>query len=298
MTVDTGSNVSIVRPDVIHRSSTMPVIEPVNTCLRTVTGETAPIQGRAQLQIEIGSYSVPHEMWVANISDECILGLDFLEQHECQVDLKTNALLIGGEEIPLQKPTTATITCCRVIAKEPVRIPPRAEMVIPGRVDTQTAGEWGLLEPEGAAPSSRGLLVGKTLVNLQHGVIPVRILNLSFKEQRIKRGTELGRCETMLEGVIQQEGKCETMLEGAVEQEGKLTHPGSRMPKFLEQLYQRSIAKLKPGEHKLVYALLCDYSDVFSSGPRDLGRTDRVKHQIDGAGPRRATSTCVPDLLG
>ena len=41
-------------------------------------------------------------MWVADIQDECILGLDFLELHGCMVDLGDNVLHISGEAIPLQ----------------------------------------------------------------------------------------------------------------------------------------------------------------------------------------------------
>ena len=44
---------------------------------------------------------MPHEMWIADITDECILGLDFLEKHDCHVHLKEGVLIIGGQEIPL-----------------------------------------------------------------------------------------------------------------------------------------------------------------------------------------------------
>ena len=94
ITVDTGSNISIVRPDVLGPAS-QKLIEPVDSCLRTVTGEHAPIHGRGQLQLGIGSLVLPQELWVADIHDECILGLDFLQTHSCQVNLKDGSLIVG-----------------------------------------------------------------------------------------------------------------------------------------------------------------------------------------------------------
>ena len=51
--VDTGSNITIVRPDVIEASSAK--IMPTKTVLRTVTGETAPVQGRGLLRVTLGT---------------------------------------------------------------------------------------------------------------------------------------------------------------------------------------------------------------------------------------------------
>ena len=68
------------------------LIEPVNSCHRRVTGERAPIHGKSQLQLGIGSLLVPQELWVADIHDDCILGLDFLQSRDCFVNLKDGAL--------------------------------------------------------------------------------------------------------------------------------------------------------------------------------------------------------------
>ena len=57
-----------------------------------------------ELRLRIGSFEAPHELWVADITDECTVGLDFLERHSCQVDLKRGVLFIEGGEVPLQKP--------------------------------------------------------------------------------------------------------------------------------------------------------------------------------------------------
>ncbi len=54
--------------------------------------------------LQIGRQTYEHDTWVADIADECLLGLYFLVPQACQVDLKDGVLYIGDEEIPLAKP--------------------------------------------------------------------------------------------------------------------------------------------------------------------------------------------------
>ena len=77
------------------------MIEPVDSCLRTVTGEHAPIHGRGQLQLGIGSLVLPQELWVADIHNECILGLDFLQAHSKEPNCYKAVLTEGVCLFPL-----------------------------------------------------------------------------------------------------------------------------------------------------------------------------------------------------
>ena len=68
---------------------------------------------------------IPHQMWVADTTDECVLGLDFLEHHGCQVDLKQGILLVAEEEVPLQQRRKDTEpSSCRVLAQDTVNLSP------------------------------------------------------------------------------------------------------------------------------------------------------------------------------
>ena len=77
MTVDTGSNITIVRSDVANRVEETLMIVPVNTCLRTVSGETIPVQGRGEITIKIGDHKTVHDIWISEITDPSILGFRF-----------------------------------------------------------------------------------------------------------------------------------------------------------------------------------------------------------------------------
>ena len=100
--VDTGSDISVVHPDILSQEK-RESLQPASSYLQTVTGERAPIRGRCELLMKIGSTEVMQQMWVADIHDQCVLGLDFLAPRGCLVNLKDNSLWIGGEEVPLQR---------------------------------------------------------------------------------------------------------------------------------------------------------------------------------------------------
>ena len=111
VTIDTGSNISILRPDILTIKDG-PDIQPVQSCLQTVTGEKAQIHGKGELQLTIGDFTVLHPMWIADIKDECILGLDFLERHHCLVNLKESSLHVGAQEFPLRKASLKSEPTC------------------------------------------------------------------------------------------------------------------------------------------------------------------------------------------
>ena len=65
--VDTGSNITIVRPDVVKDEILRNKISPVGSFLRTVTGERAPVIGRACLKFRLGGYETEQEIWLAEL---------------------------------------------------------------------------------------------------------------------------------------------------------------------------------------------------------------------------------------
>ena len=71
---------------------------------------------------------------MADIYDECILGMDFLQKYECLVDLK-GILKINEEEIPFVKGRVPTVpSCCRVVSESTVTLPPQSEVILPAKL--------------------------------------------------------------------------------------------------------------------------------------------------------------------
>ena len=153
------------------------------------------------MQLRIGGLQTPHDMIVADIKDECILGTDFLKPHQCVVDLKNSVLPIGSEQVPLLKPSrTTTPTCCKVTLGDSVDLPAMSETVACARVlDRPSSMVWGVLEPDDVTQTKSldGLLVGRALVDLSAEAVPVRLLNLTDQPRRIKQGTQVAICNAV-----------------------------------------------------------------------------------------------------
>ena len=68
--VDTGSTVTLIRPDLVGEGK---VLFPTTLPLVTVTGDKAEMLGQSKVNIEIGNQTFPHLTWVANIPEPCLL---------------------------------------------------------------------------------------------------------------------------------------------------------------------------------------------------------------------------------
>ena len=149
-TIDTGSNISIIRPDILPEQQQQ-TIQPVSQSFRTVTGEKAPILGKGDLRVRIGSQEVVHPMWIADIQGECILGLDFLELHGCGLDLRDSVLYLNGDEIPLLKTeegcSVASAKTYRAVLDTTISLPPHSECVAPARVEGLQSSELRCTRP-------------------------------------------------------------------------------------------------------------------------------------------------------
>ena len=116
-------------------------------------------------------------------------------KHDCRVDLRDGVLHIKEEEIPLLRPGELwPPTCCRVVSGGCVTVPPNSELLVPGTVvDVSGDFRWGLLEPIQQCQVA-DLAVGKTLVELHHPTVPVRVLNLSEGPRTIAKGVIMASC--------------------------------------------------------------------------------------------------------
>jgi hypothetical protein len=136
MLIDSGANVSIISKETVQNwpYSTRPVIEAVQCSLHTVTGETSPFHGKAEIEICIGKQKILHEFLIADIKQPAIIGLDFLFKHNCDIMLSKGYITLKGERIPcFMNQKDAPVNCCRIAVTETVVIPPETEVIVEGK---------------------------------------------------------------------------------------------------------------------------------------------------------------------
>ncbi len=82
--IDTGSNVTIISDRIycdITRAGIRINLRPANILLQTVSGSAIDTCGEAEVEIRLGDTFYPFPVIVAAISQDGILGNDFISQH-------------------------------------------------------------------------------------------------------------------------------------------------------------------------------------------------------------------------
>ena len=96
MLVDTGANVTMVPGQVFDQifPGQSPDLGVVPYSVQLADGHHLPSRGEASLPLIIGSTTLLHPVWVAEIEGEGILGSDFLAAYGCQLDLATKSFTL------------------------------------------------------------------------------------------------------------------------------------------------------------------------------------------------------------
>ncbi|GFW50629.1 hypothetical protein TNCV_2889311 [Trichonephila clavipes] len=148
MIIDTGANVSIIRNDLAQKLKEKLIWTP----------------------IKFGDTTYQHAVYVADIADPFILGLDFLKEHGFTLDFNKNELRSIHEEVTIFKIEHRSESIRQVTANENITIPPRTEIIVPGYIGNDVSFNSGLIGS--AENKANGLLIASTLVDLSRKTIP------------------------------------------------------------------------------------------------------------------------------
>ena len=272
ITIDTGSDISLIRPDILKAELNAPLTPVKDSHLRTVTGTTAPLQSKVDLQLQLGNLSTHHTFYLADIADECILCMDYLKPAGALLDIGRSCMTVGSKDVPLTGATTGgEAVCRRAVAAVTTTLPAQSEAIIPVQLVGQEKDwkpGWVLLHSGDAYPKN-WLLVGRTLVDVSQKVLPVRVMNKTTGSQKIKKGSDLAKCE-LVDEVIQENAQPSG-------NSGRLRE----LPDHVKDLYERSASNLSTAQKEELQLLLLENADLFSKSTDDLGQTGMVQHKID-----------------
>jgi hypothetical protein len=107
VTIDTGASATVARPDIV---AGLPAREPSRPyVLQTVSGETIPVVKEARVELTIGRRTMRSWVFVTDIKDDFILGLDILRAYDTSVDLGRRVLRLGQDEVPVRESPTESV---------------------------------------------------------------------------------------------------------------------------------------------------------------------------------------------
>ncbi|GFW65555.1 retrovirus-related Pol polyprotein from transposon 412 [Trichonephila clavipes] len=225
-------------------------------------GEKIDIHGKLKVKIQFGDTTYQHAVYVADIADPFILGLDFLKEHGFTLDFNKNELRSIHEEVTIFKIKHRTESIRQVTANENITIPPRTEIIVPGYIGNDVSFNSGLIGS--AENKANGLLIASTLVDLSRKTIPVRICNVTEKSRVFQKGEVLATCSP-----VTCVCKSSSLLLS--------NSPQQLTPDLLEN------AELSPEQKSSAERLFQEFEDVFSRNSSDIGHTTVTQHRIDTA---------------
>lgn len=259
----------------------------VSRSLRDVNGNNLTIHGSMDLGIKLkeDTYMIP--ALVCDISQDAILGQDFLLRYVHKIDFQNLQISIGNDTIDCWTGGQAAMVC-RVHVSEAVTIPACSQMMIP--VDIPNAhrlSNTALMEPSIKLMEKKGITLTPGVIDSKSNCHAANIVNYCNEEIKLYPNTNLGTCRSLVEE-IQETQRCAIIKEP--EKDGK------EFPKHLEDLFCRSSGHLTEVEKEELKDLLWQYQDVFSKNNQDIGRTHRVEHRIEtgNAAPIRTQPRRLP----
>lgn len=127
-------------------------------------------------------------MYLVDIEDSCLLGLDYLLQNLASLHFKDMTMRIQGIEVPLLEVNGRA----QVVVAEATRMLPRSDIRVRCRLSRKMEGEVSLAESSPACRMQEGLMVDQTLVLSGDEKVTLLGANLDDQERRIPTGATLG----------------------------------------------------------------------------------------------------------
>ena len=177
--VDTGASISLVSTEMYNKMNLKNKLQEIQYDVRQADGKRMPVVGISNFEITMGPLRVDHEMIVADLQVDAIIGIDFLLQNECKLDLKGQTMNMMGTIVNLWSESVEP-KCCRISVKKDVIIPANHEKLIEGICHRRgTESRLNVIEGTQKFAEKYGLMIGRSLADIGKGQVLLRVLNLS-----------------------------------------------------------------------------------------------------------------------
>ena len=280
--LDTGAAVSLMDTNTWNTIKGTSSLTPWKSPgLIGVGGTPLRVSGTAKLQLELGGKQYQVEMVVADLRTEGILGLDFLETHQCAIDLSHGTMKLSGnnQTISLYRARNSshrTRETVSVVLSNDLSIPGCTEMELEAVIQGDVAEGTVMIERK-PLPQKSSLLLATSVVSIQEDTInplvPIRLLNLSADSITVLKGTRVACAHALDSNSI--------MVAGVEDDSPTQYDVSDDKRQQLWQAVESTAEKLTESEQEQLYAVLLNYADVFADDSGDLGKADKLQHTIN-----------------
>ena len=271
-----------------------------------VGNHTLPTMGDLLCDVTIAGKRYPIDMVVSTENEAigCILGMDFLQTHSCELSLQQGYLFVAGMKIKLRR-ESATNTVARIKLMHDVTLPPRTELAVTGRPEhtaKKISSYYSVVKPSAAMYSMvhYKIMTGCAVVVTSSDNIAVPLMNTGEETRVLRKGTtiavmrataKISTQETTYDPLglgrdrerkpVKSVPSPDNMRYNVKSASCNTTQERTDQYDHVAPLMTDISGDISPSERSALQDTLMEYADVFSSGPDDMGLTDRIEHTID-----------------
>ena len=184
MLQDTGSSVTLVHRRLFNKLGPNLPLEEFREPIISANGDLLDIVGTCKLRLCVGGVDVVHSVLVAgDITQDCLIGVDFLVGNKCKLDFETGTLVAKGRTVVLSSAMDRERPMvCRVSLSETVTVPGEHEMLMQAKLvhSGSAEGVTGVIEASSGFAEKHSMLMARVLAEPTHdNLVPVRVVNTS-----------------------------------------------------------------------------------------------------------------------
>ena len=282
--VDTGSPVTLISSTVFNKiaSHTELNLRPTDPSFKINVADETPlkVEGIVNIPFKVRNTLFHWDMYVVNIRENGLIGLDFLYENDYSLGARTG-LRLNKKRYPCILEEIKF--CSNILCTDTVKIPAKSEIVIGGQLETKTFnGEFGVISKP-CSLKVKNILIGNTLVdmNKSNTGLPVRILNSSVEDVTLRKGTVIGKLEEVSNIIPFENNELNVEPDRCGERTNDKLDSGKELPDHVKELFDRSAENLNLEQSCKLSKLLYDNADLFAKSSADLGKTSVVEHTIN-----------------
>lgn len=264
--VDTAAQVSVINSRKAKVCFKNKIRE--RSYLRGIADKLVPAEFVREVEVNIGSINHKSSMYVADIPEDMLLGIDILSALGAVIDLHRQEVRFGDQVIvaALVREGVETSVACRVTLAKKTKVPSNSCKIVEAQLSHCMDEDFMFIPLHDAAPC-----LSPASLHTRGSKVILQLFNDTDACMSIEAGTVMGTVA---------EVKVLPSTSGGVSRVRKFSTTDQEIPEHLVDLFKRSTTDIADSEKKLLEQLLIDYADVFAAHDLDLGCFTAVQHEI------------------
>ena len=191
--IDTGSSISTIRLALYNRMTEKQLLFSSDVRLRMADGGLVPVCGEVSFSVHIQGATYEQTMVVAEIETSVVPGYDFICKHNCQIDVPKGEVFLKGNLVKCIYESTLP-SIFRIQVAENITVPHATERIVPAINEGCTPNITRRIIEAEAQVYRNGLLEAKAVIDPCLDYVPLRVLNVSGKEQVLYANMYIATC--------------------------------------------------------------------------------------------------------